>query len=568
MDTAQKRKPKRPHYIPRPLGKPFKYQCFQCPFTCNEKSHLFNHMKYNLCKNSISLMSQKISQMARQVKTSAKTAPGGLKEGPISPGVISIGQSQQEAKENKGEVSDGTEEVDVGCQSPIHEGEKREEEAPAADNQDSNDTKSTPRPSAFSLVTPNHDKAFKTSVQQSDRPQIPHFNRPAFPWTFKSFPTPMGPEYSPYLLPDRPFSLPYYHTASQNANEPNSSFRVEVPVSQRPVVPHAIAPPHPASLFPPYPYRYCHPIHPFHYSLYRPHELSTPITASRYLPMDWDRPTLGSKDYHFYMQSHPSHFNAAEQEQLGHRQSGDKATRLSPKEGCSALGSPDRPSHAQVTQSDGGDAAQDPNLDERLRSTAVQQMQTDARRKDTAESLLQLGTLLMDGGSADNSRYSAVSESCPETTSEQEDEDNRGDPAPLNLSTRTHNKDRIISEHRESSSDTDEPTGAELPLNLSLRSSDDHQLSRDEETLDQRQTAALALCQLSIASTAASSRDFETAGELTEDSTDHGAPGKTKRTTRATVRGVKRSNQAKTHHKPNKRAKVATQNARRRPRCC
>ncbi|XP_041960958.1 zinc finger protein 750 [Alosa sapidissima] len=50
------RKPKRPHYIPRPLGKPFKYHCFQCPFTCNEKTHLFNHMKYNLCKDSISLM--------------------------------------------------------------------------------------------------------------------------------------------------------------------------------------------------------------------------------------------------------------------------------------------------------------------------------------------------------------------------------------------------------------------------------------------------------------------------------------------------------------------------------
>nr|XP_055060058.1 zinc finger protein 750-like [Misgurnus anguillicaudatus]XP_055060059.1 zinc finger protein 750-like [Misgurnus anguillicaudatus] len=52
---SKDRKPKKPHYVPRPPGKPFKYQCFQCPFTCNQKSHLFNHMKYNLCKISISI---------------------------------------------------------------------------------------------------------------------------------------------------------------------------------------------------------------------------------------------------------------------------------------------------------------------------------------------------------------------------------------------------------------------------------------------------------------------------------------------------------------------------------
>ncbi|KAK2818296.1 hypothetical protein Q7C36_022229 [Tachysurus vachellii] len=51
-------KPKKPHYIPQPPGKPFMYHCFQCPFTCNEKSHLFNHMKYDLCKNSLSLQSK------------------------------------------------------------------------------------------------------------------------------------------------------------------------------------------------------------------------------------------------------------------------------------------------------------------------------------------------------------------------------------------------------------------------------------------------------------------------------------------------------------------------------
>ncbi|XP_069605368.1 zinc finger protein 750 [Ranitomeya imitator] len=58
MSVMKERKPKKPHYIPRPPGKPFKYKCFQCPFTCNEKSHLFNHMKYGLCKNSITLVTE------------------------------------------------------------------------------------------------------------------------------------------------------------------------------------------------------------------------------------------------------------------------------------------------------------------------------------------------------------------------------------------------------------------------------------------------------------------------------------------------------------------------------
>lgn len=52
----KERKPKKPHYIPRPWGKPYNYKCFQCPFTCMEKSHLYNHMKYSLCKNSLSLL--------------------------------------------------------------------------------------------------------------------------------------------------------------------------------------------------------------------------------------------------------------------------------------------------------------------------------------------------------------------------------------------------------------------------------------------------------------------------------------------------------------------------------
>ncbi|KAM9454694.1 uncharacterized protein Hap1MRO34_020484 [Clarias gariepinus] len=66
-------KPKKPHYVPRPLGKPFKYHCFQCPFTCNEKSHLFNHMKYDLCKNSLSLISKQDKISSKTVNTATSS---------------------------------------------------------------------------------------------------------------------------------------------------------------------------------------------------------------------------------------------------------------------------------------------------------------------------------------------------------------------------------------------------------------------------------------------------------------------------------------------------------------
>ncbi|XP_032825968.1 uncharacterized protein LOC116951458 [Petromyzon marinus] len=58
------RKPKKPHYIPRPWGKPYNFKCFQCPFTCLEKSHLYNHMKYSLCKNSLSLVKEALAEKA------------------------------------------------------------------------------------------------------------------------------------------------------------------------------------------------------------------------------------------------------------------------------------------------------------------------------------------------------------------------------------------------------------------------------------------------------------------------------------------------------------------------
>ena len=112
--------------------------------------------------------------------------------------------------------------------------------------------------------------------------------------------------------------------------------------------------------------------------------------------------------------------------------------------------------------------------------------------------------------SAESSRYSSttVYKLCPETMSEQDDEDDTEDLAPLNLSTRKNDDDKCPSEQRLRFFDKEKLKGDELPLNLSLRASQSSpkdlqqrpDTELDEEPCDQRQTAALALCQLATSS--------------------------------------------------------------------
>ncbi|KAK5913974.1 hypothetical protein CgunFtcFv8_008449 [Champsocephalus gunnari] len=427
METAQERKPKRPHYIPRPPGKPYKYQCFQCPFTCNEKSHLFNHMKYNLCKNSISLMSQKNGQTARQVKAVVKGVPAKSKDCPSPVPAAENNSPEEQEHEKKAEDTD-TEEVEVGCDSAVNKenqsGTTSNTETDRG-NKESTEGMSLPRPSAFSPVTPKSDgaEAFESSVPQSEDSQAaaPTFSHPGFPWgklsssiPLKPFPPPMVPEYSPYLLHDRPLYPPYYLPAN-----------------------------HPAK---------------------------------------------------------------------------------------------------------------------------------------SAESVLPLKHLHVDGGLAESSRYSS--------TPHHDEEDNREDLAPLNLSTR--NQDKEPTDYRLRWSDNQTLKGEELPLNLSLRASysspvpisapstsEDLQqrpdTELDEELCDQRQTAALALCQLAIASSVASSCKFSTAERPSEDSDSSCSPKKIKHITEAKTTSKKRANSSQAEskcHKATKRAKASGRALRRRPRCC
>ncbi|KAM8845158.1 zinc finger protein 750 [Spinachia spinachia] len=601
METAQERKPKRPHYIPRPPGKPYKYQCFQCPFTCNEKSHLFNHMKYNLCKNSIFLLSQKNGQTARQVKPAPKEVPDKCGDF-ANPPAEKQGGPEGDAAESREEP----EEVDVGCDSPVDEDSCSETNSNTpTEGENADEGKSVPRPSAFSPVAPKGDgaEAFKSPVQQMEDSQapVPAFNHQDFPWVpLKPFPAPMVPEYTPYLLPDRPLYPPYYLPAVHRATESGSpSFGPEFMHPQRPLVPQAIAPPH-TSLLPPYPYRYCHPLHsgsPLHYTLYRPHELSMPVTRPRYLPLDLYGPALVPQDYDLYLHSRSSldSLIASTREESNNGHSGDKITRPKegPKEGCSALGSPDRPGHANImqraTEAPHYTKQRDPQANTQPGHAAapIQPITTDVRLEESAKSLVHLRTD-GNGGFAGSHRSSMLAPGLqPQTTPDRGGEDSGEDLTPLNLSTRTEGKERS---HRPRCSSPEDLDRKELPLNLSLRASDsslanschpsaseDLQPRSDteleEEPCDQRQSAALALCQLAIASSAPALCDFSTAHRSSVDSTDslQSSPEKTKCTSIAKITGVKRagSDQADNKcHKANKRAKAPGRALRRRPRRC
>uniref|UniRef100_A0A8C7DP33 Proline rich 35 n=1 Tax=Oncorhynchus kisutch TaxID=8019 RepID=A0A8C7DP33_ONCKI len=96
----KERKPKKPHYIPRPWGKPYNYKCFQCPFTCMEKSHLYNHMKYSLCKNSLSLLIESDWPYKKDMEEEGES-PGGEEEEESGQGLLRAHSMENQLKHYK-----------------------------------------------------------------------------------------------------------------------------------------------------------------------------------------------------------------------------------------------------------------------------------------------------------------------------------------------------------------------------------------------------------------------------------------------------------------------------------
>lgn len=316
-------------------------------------------MKYNLCKNSISLMTQKNGQAVRQIKAAAKGPPSKPKEATSGAGGSEKSDQEVEVGTHEGKEQVKTEKTGEALRADAGPNIVHDKDDVVA-KQESKEP--PPRPSAFSLVTPKNEGVESLKSAEDSRANVPSFNHPGYSWStiptslpFKPLPPPpVVPQYSPFLMPGATLYPPYYLAGSAHTRETNPGFLDP----QQPVVSQPISPPQ-TPLFPPYPYRYCNPLQPgppLHYALYRPHGLPMPLTEPRYIPFDLYGPNYRPKDHdRLLLHSQPTRDILRTSSEQGERdgaavEGGDKETRLSPIEGCSALGSPDRPSHAQVIQ--------------------------------------------------------------------------------------------------------------------------------------------------------------------------------------------------------------------------
>lgn len=182
--------------------------------------------------------------------------------------------------------------------------------------------------------------------------------------------------------------------------------------------------------------------------------------------------------------------------------------------------------------------------------------------------------------SASSCRLAETDRNSPEPISdagvEQASCDRREELVPLNLSKRAQ------PDGEPDCSDGGELRREELPLDLCLRpacpssgpnTGAEEQLQRrpDAELDDQRQTAALALCQLAIASSAAFLSGADQPAEHCTDGEARSSGSKARDATKAQTTSFKRANSDQTTHhgtKNNKRAKIPERRLRRRPRCC
>ncbi|XP_029456145.1 zinc finger protein 750 [Rhinatrema bivittatum] len=233
MSLLKERKPKKPHYIPRPPGKPFKYKCFQCPFTCNEKSHLFNHMKYGLCKNSITLVTEQDRaikcpksnslepKQTNQIEALVKSPPSSTANGLIPDSKLQQGNAKDEAKENLDLQNHGTSKPSTQTEKLV-----MQKESTLANTEDvmskSPVLESIIRPSAFVPIGDHRqikgpeckDVPELSSLSHTNGKHAPYFTKSAFhspvhPW--KTGPNFISPDFPQKVSSAKGFgSIPYY----------------------------------------------------------------------------------------------------------------------------------------------------------------------------------------------------------------------------------------------------------------------------------------------------------------------------------------------------------------------
>ncbi|NWW62490.1 ZN750 protein, partial [Ifrita kowaldi] len=414
MSLLKERKPKKPHYIPRPPGKPFKYKCFQCPFTCNEKSHLFNHMKYGLCKNSITLVSEQdrvikcpkssslepkqINQLESTVKpTSSKSVTNGLSSLDSKP---QYPFTKEDAKENVELQNQATNAAIQGQKSAIPK-----ELSPAGSAAEGAISvqplmEGMVRPSAFVPVGEHRDSKGPEISEASEILSLSNksspfhtksaFHAPAHPWKAGSFlpefphkvaPTkgfgsispymqPMIPEYSPHFYEHRlAIYTPYLLPGSSECE--SSALSVYGTQDQRHFLPHPGPLPKPLNpsayehyrLFqqyhstPPIPYGFCRPTDPPFYRFSHVAGINRDQNSHLMEETTLLYPASLSPSQQYPLSSHKKQADYEKEMTLLHTKGNPKDdqnerenAKMSPLAGSAATGSPGRPSPTNFTQ--------------------------------------------------------------------------------------------------------------------------------------------------------------------------------------------------------------------------
>uniref|UniRef100_A0AAY5F582 Zinc finger protein 750 n=1 Tax=Electrophorus electricus TaxID=8005 RepID=A0AAY5F582_ELEEL len=496
MET-QERKPKKPHYIPRPPGKPFKYQCFQCPFTCNIKSHLFNHMKYDLCKNSISLVSQREEHSSRTSRAPLRPPPSGQAPArAATPTEPAAARPSQPVGEDSAEAQ-VDEAVSPGAGEGRSPAENVQETAPETAGVESA-ARGAERASssAFSPVPRKCEGEVQKLVPRKGERAF----HPVAGWAQGAAPTALrapAADYPPYALAERlPHSL-YQPYLQSPAGAP--AYRLPLQEHHRPLVSAPLLPPSPSLLHPYYRYGPSFlPAAPLPYGLYPPPEQAPAIQGPRYLPVEMYTPAFDPRDYGGYSYLHPGAY--ARRPEGSQQPGGERALRQSPPAGCAASGSPNRPRTAEFARRAG---QSDHVAPEREPITELE----DSCKSSQSVKL--------------SSMVTSSSFSSGEAEDEDSDDDN-DEAAPLNLSKRAPRP--VAAAGLESDRDVDDRSGLDseggteeddAPLDLRLRPQNGRRVqvaspaaqepatvagAAEREQRERRRSAAFALCQLASSS--------------------------------------------------------------------
>lgn len=594
MSVLKERKPKKPHYIPRPPGKPFKYKCFQCPFTCNEKSHLFNHMKYGLCKNSITLVTEQ-DRSVKSPKSNAMEAKQPSPEGFGKPtSVMANGQLESKAHHEitrddlKDNMDFKNKEATARVEKPIHH---KDVAAPSH----SPVSKPIPiegvlRPSAF---MPVGEHRYLNGTERSHLPEImppvvkgvhsegSAFQRLHTPWktggelvppelgpkpTIPHYRHPMISEYKFYETGVPP-GLPYMYDAPMLSVYGSQDHRLFRP---HPIQSSGLSLPKPFN--PSIDYRLIHPFQhnsALQYSFYRAAEhpfLPYGLKLTNGLTKATTAPAMDNAPF-LYPTSSPPLFYPLDQAQKQldcqkevllsqdkHKHEGENL-KMSPRAGSAATGSPGRPSPTNFTQTSQGFEG---IFDLSSKSTSTIGKWDGVGQNLTAFKPVRKSTdsqpSLSRGDSPCSGNEEVLSTADRDTSMSGEDDAF----VPLNLSKRPVLETETAPEQPPSADFMEQ----DMPLNLSVRDNAEgspnrrsHSPSEDSVNMaevkalmescdEQKQSAAVALCQLASyspipATRAAEEDNLETQSAKPEQSAVN-SPGDQEEESHSKPRGQKR----------------------------